>query len=362
MKKRKMGLTMSLLLAVGTLLSACGTNDDSASEKGDSTSEDKFTIAMITDTGGVDDRSFNQSAWEGIQAFGEENNLERGNEGYNYLQSQSDADYITNLNTLIRQDFDLIYGIGFLLQESIAEVADLRPEAQLAIVDAVVEKDNVASITFKEHEGSFLVGVIAGLTTKTDQVGFVGGVDSTLIKKFETGFTAGVKSVNPDAEVRVQYAGDFAAADKGQAIANTFYSSGVDIIYHAAGATGIGVFTEAKAIKKQDPSREVYVIGVDRDQVEDGVVEGTDDNVTLTSMVKRVDVAVQDLAEKTKNGEFPGGEVIEYGLEENAIMISESQEHVSEEALAAVAEWTEKIKSGEVKVPATQEELDAMNF
>ncbi|WP_108669634.1 BMP family lipoprotein [Peribacillus acanthi] len=359
MKKRKLGLALSLALAAGTILGACGKGEEK--QGGSEEKENDFKVAMVTDVGGVDDKSFNQSAWEGLTKFGTDNGLEKG-KGIDYLQSKDEADYTPNLNTLVRNKFDLIYGIGYLLAEPVAEVADQRKDSKFAIVDSVVEKDNVASITFKEHEGSFLVGVIAGLTTKTNKVGFIGGIDGSLINKFEVGFVAGVKSVNPDAEVQIQYAGDFNAPDKGKEFANSMYSQGADIIYHASGGTGKGVFTSAIELKKKDPNANVWVIGVDRDQAEEGKVPGTDANITLTSMVKRVDIAVAELAEKTKNGEFPGGEVTEFGLEENGVSIAPTQDNVSPEALKAVEEWTAKIKGGEIKVPSTRDELKEMKF
>lgn len=358
MKKRKLGLALSLVLAAGTLLGACGNSEDDNKESSTGKEKkDNFTVAMVTDTGGVDDESFNQSAWVGIQDFGKENNLKKGKDGYNYLQSKSDADYAKNLNTLVREDYSLIYAIGFLLAESVEEVADQRPDSNFAIVDTIVKKPNVASINFKEQQGSFLVGVIAGLQTKTNKVGFIGGVESELIKKFEIGFKAGVLAVNPKAKVEVKYAGDFNKADIGKSTAGSMYSSGADIIYHAAGGTGKGVFTEAVEQKQKDPKREIYVIGVDSDQVKLGDVPGIDENITLTSMIKRVDIAVKDLSTKAKDGKFPGGETIEYGIEENGVGISESKDNVSEESLKAVEEWTAKIKSGDLVVPGTDDEF-----
>lgn len=357
-------MALSLVLAAGTILGACGSSEETNSKdnSGDTKEESKFTVAMVTDTGGVDDKSFNQSAWEGLTAFGEENGIEEGNNGYNYLQSKSDADYATNLNTLVRNNFDLVFGIGFLLESSVAEVAAQHPDSQFAIVDTVVDADNVASITFKEEQGSFLVGVVAAHATKSNKVGFIGGVDSELINKFEAGFIAGVKSVKPDAEVVYQYVNDFSSAQIGKEIANSMYKQGVDVVYHAAGGAGNGVFTAATEIKQADPEKNVWVIGVDRDQAEEGKVPGTDLNVTLTSMVKRVDVAVKDLSERTMEGNFPGGENIKYGLEEGGVGIAPTQDNVPAEALTAVEEWTEKIKSGEIKVPATRAELKEMGF
>ncbi|MCD7033720.1 BMP family protein [Metabacillus sp. GX 13764] len=349
MKMKKMGLALSVVLAAGTILGACGKSD-----KSESGSASEFTVGMVTDVGGVDDKSFNQSAWEGIQEFGKANNLEKGNKGYNYLQSASDADYATNLNTMVRQKFDLVYGIGFNLQKAITDIASKHKDTKFAIVDSVVEAPNVASITFKENEGSFLVGVAAGLTTKTNKVGFVGGVKGDLIGKFEAGFTAGVKAVNPKAQVDVQYAGSFAAADKGKAIAASMYGSGADIIYHASGATGNGVFSEAIDEKVQDPNREIWVIGVDKDQHDEGngkTKDGKEFNVTLTSMVKRVDVAVNDLSQKTKDGKFPGGKIIEYGLDQNAIGIAPTKDNLKEDVIKKVEEYQQKIAKGEITVP-----------
>ncbi|MDM5338128.1 BMP family protein [Fictibacillus enclensis] len=345
--KKRTGVLLSLALAAGTLLSACG-KDDGGGSNADG-KKDAFKVAMVTDTGGVDDKSFNQSAWEGLQKFGKDNDLKKGTD-FKYLQSTAASDYAPNLNSLVRDNYKLVYGIGFLMQQDIQKVAKQQPKAQLALVDSVVPEKNVASITFKEHEGSFLVGLIAGMQTKTNKVGFVGGVDSELIKKFENGFKAGVKTANPKAEIFVQYAGDFNKAEKGQAIANTFYGKGADIIYHAAGGTGKGVFTEAKNRSKN--GEKVWVIGVDRDQHEEGMPE----NVTLTSMVKRVDKAVEEVSKQTMDGKFPGGKTVEFGLDQDGVGIAPHKENVSKDALAKVDEYKKKIQDGDITVPKTDKE------
>lgn len=358
MKKRKFGMALSLVLAAGTILGACGNKADD--NKKDATNgnadKDTFSVAMVTDVGGVDDKSFNQSAWAGLQQFGKDNGLEKGKGGYDYLQSKSDADYTTNLNQLTRQKFDLIFGIGFLMTDAITEIAEQKPDSHFALVDAVVEKDNVASITFKEHEGSFLVGVAAAMASKSDKIGFVGGVESPLIQKFETGFIAGVKSIKPNADVQVKYTGAFDKSDLGKATAESMYKSGIDVIYHASGATGNGIFTEAVNIKKKDPSKDVWVIGVDMDQSANGKVDN-DTNVTLTSMVKRVDLAVADVAKQAKEGKFPGGKNVEYGLGENGVDIAPTQDNLTDDMKKKINEYKEKIASGEIKVPSTRKEL-----
>lgn len=365
MKKWLQTLTLSTVAVLA--LSACGTSgDDNTAGDGEAgedgaTEASEFKVGMVTDVGGIDDKSFNQSAWEGLQAFGGEQGLEEGT-NYQYLQSAKMDDFEPNLRQLVREDYDLSWGIGFLMEDAIRTVATQNEDAQLAIVDTVVsDKDgnlipNIANITFKEHEGSFLVGVVAGLRSETNKVGFVGGVEGELIKKFESGFKAGVMSVNPDAEIEVQYVADFNDPTKAQQIANTMYSNGTDIIYHSAGDSGNGVFTEA--INRARNNEDIWVIGVDRDQYEEGVY-GDDESVTLTSMVKRTDQAVQIVSEDTMNGNFPGGEVLEFGLDDSAIDIAESEQNLTDEDLSAVEDYKGQIIAGDIEIPKNDEEYEA---
>ncbi|MEN2766388.1 BMP family lipoprotein [Ornithinibacillus xuwenensis] len=360
---KKLSFLLVLILGLGLFLAACGTADEEGGKDenagDDAKNEEKtdFSVGMVTDIGGVDDKSFNQSAWEGLTAFGELNGFTEGEE-FAYEQSNAREDYIPNLQRMVRDGYDLIYGIGFELKEDITTVAKQNPDTHFALVDDILDTENGVSITFKEHQGSFLVGVAAALKTKTNKLGFVGGVDSPLINKFEAGFIAGAKSVNPDIEVEVQYAESFADAAKGKIIATSMYDSGVDVIYHASGATGNGVFNQAKDLKQNDPEREIWVIGVDRDQHEEG--QTGDYNVTLTSMVKRVDVAVEKVATMSMNGEFPGGEQLEFGIEEDGIAFATTNtEAMTEDIISTVNEWQDKILNGDVNVPQTREELDA---
>ncbi|MFB1049514.1 BMP family protein [Paraliobacillus sp. JSM ZJ581] len=363
MKKNRLLLLFGLLLSAVLVLSACGGSDDTdKKDEGTDGSDEKaseettdFKVSMVTDVGGVDDKSFNQSSWEGLEAFGEEHGLEE-KVGYDYAQSDQDADFLPNLNRLVKQDFNLIFGVGFKLAEALDEVASQNPDTHFAIVDSVVEGDNIASITFAEHQGSFLVGVAAAMKSETGKVGFIGGEESDLIKKFEAGFVAGVASVDPEIKVEVDYAESFAAPDKGKAIAANMYNNDVDVIYHSSGATGNGVFAQAKDIKNGDPDRNVWVIGVDRDQHDEGAINDT--NVTLTSMIKRVDTAVQTVSNQALNGEFPGGEILTFGIEEEGIGVADTNEEAyTDEIDTAVQDWKEKILNGDVAVPSTDEEL-----
>nr|WP_290443565.1 BMP family ABC transporter substrate-binding protein [Sporolactobacillus kofuensis] len=354
--KKRIAVLVAFVVVLASVLAGCGNSSKSGNSS--TTTKSTFKAGMVTDTGGVDDKSFNQSSWEGLKTYAKDNNLKVGT-GVKYLQSTQASDYSPNLNTLVHQNFNVVYGIGFLMQSDIQKIAQQNPKAHLGIVDAVaVDKNNkplknVANITFKEEQGSFLVGVVAGLTTKTNKIGFVGGINSALIKKFENGFKAGVKAVNPKADVYVQYAGAFNAPDKGRAIAQTFYTKGADIIYAAAGDTGNGVFTEAKNRTKD--GKKVWVIGVDRDQHDQGLPE----NVTLTSMVKRVDKAIYDVTKMTKEGKFPGGKVLQFGLDQNGVGIAPTTENVSKKALDAVNTYKKKIVDGSIKVPTTDKEYKA---
>lgn len=352
MSKRKFGLAMSLVLAAGTILGACGTdkaknNENTGSNEG--SNDDNFSLAMITDVNGVDDKSFNQSAWKGIQDYAKDNNLEKGDGGFDYLESNSDAEFEPNLNRLVRRDFDLVYGIGYLLKDAMEKIADQHPDKMFGLVDEIADRPNVVSIMFKEQEGAFLAGATAALMTKTDKVGFIGGMEIPVIERFHSGFVAGVEAVNPDITIDVQYTGAFDKAELGKAQANRMYTSGVDIIFHAAGATGNGVFSEAKERKSANKDADVWVIGVDSDQYDEGQVG--DQNVTLTSLLKRVDIAVKDIAELARDGEFPGGEVKTYGLADDGMALTDSRGAIPEDVLAQVEEYKQKIATGEIEVP-----------
>ena len=368
MKTRKFGLALSLVLATGTILAACGEEKKEvaqtpATPETPATEAPSFKVAMVTDVGGVDDKSFNQSAWEGLKEFGAANGLTEGKDGFTYLQSQSDADYSTNLNTLAREGFNLVFGVGYLFETDMSTIADQQKETKFAIIDGTVVKDNVVSVLFKEQEAAFLAGVAAAKQTKAEKIGFIGGMEIPVIERFEAGFIAGVKSVNPALEVVPNYTGAFDKAELGKTAANSMYSQGIDVIFHAAGGTGNGLFSEAKDLKKMDPTREIWAIGVDTDQSAEGIVKvgDTEYNVILTSAMKGVHHATVAVSELAMKGEFPGGQTLIYGLAEEGVNLAPVNEAsaVKADIEAAVADYTKKIVSGEIVVPGTLEELEA---
>ncbi|MFL2129606.1 BMP family protein [Ruoffia sp. FAM 26255] len=208
--------------------------------------QDDFRIGMVTDVGGIDDKSFNQGAWEGMQRWGEEHSKEQGLNGFSYFQSDTEADYITNLNLAAQNNIDIIFAIGYKLQPAVQETAEQYPDQYFGMVDSVVDLPNVASLNFADEEAAFLAGVAAATTTQTNKVGFVGGVEGVVIDKFEAGFVAGVQAVDDSIDIEIQYAGSFTDPSIGRTIAATMYSNDIDVIFHASGPTGNGVFSEAK--------------------------------------------------------------------------------------------------------------------
>ena len=313
---------LALFGASALLLAACGNGDtdgDTDTDAGDAAdtpaTEEEFTIAMVTDTGGVDDRSFNQSAWEGMQAWATDNSFSE--DAVNYYQSDTEQQYVSNLQTATQDGFDVIYGIGFLLEDPITTIAEQNPDRWYGIVDSVVDLPNVVSLNFRDHENSFLAGVAAALTTETNQIGFVGGVKGAIIDRFETGFAHGVEFVNPDIVVDVQYADSFSDAGAGQQIASAMYQSGVDVIFHAAGAVGNGVFQEARNRMEAGADTNLWVVGVDRDQAAEGEYEGG--NLTLGSTIKNVGAAIAQASTAAMEDNFQGGENVAFGLDEGGI-------------------------------------------
>ena len=338
--KRIVAIAIVAALAVSLAFAAGGADDGAKAPA--------FRVGLVTDIGGIDDKSFNQGTWEGIVRFGQAYGLKK-DAGYKYLQSSAEADYIPNLSTFADEKLDLIIAPGFLFEKSMGEVSGKFPDNKFLIIDSVVAKPNVASAVFAEHEGSFLVGVAAALKAKADgkdTLGFLGGMQFPLIEKFEAGFVQGVKAVFPEAKILIDYAGDFAAPDKGQAIAQKQFNAGAYIIFHAAGGTGNGMIKEAKERASKGDLR--WGIGVDKDQYQDGVYG--DKSAVLTSMMKRVDVAAHDVAKMTMEGKFPGGQVLVFSIANKGVGIPEKNPNLPADIVKVVKEYEAKIAAGTLKV------------
>lgn len=329
-------------LAAAALLAGCTSGGSNTNSQAGPTGP---SFAMVTDIGGLGDKSFNDSANRGLQIAQEQFGAH-----ITVLQSRAVTDYEPNLSTLAQQGNELIFAIGFLMHDSLNDVAPRFPKTHFAIVDSVVDQPNVTSITFREEESSFLAGVIAGLTTKKGTVAFLGGIESPLIEKFQAGFTAGVVSVNPHVAVLVKYTGSFDDVATGKEYASVLYDQGADIIYAAAGKCGLGAIDEARSRPAGD-----YIIGVDSDQ--DAIAPGK----VLTSALKHVDNAVLALAKDAVKGSIPGGTLV-FGLKDGGVGLTEmkySKQLLPKGALQMESAYEKLIASGRLVVPFTLAQLKA---
>ncbi len=310
-------------------------------------------VGMVYDVGGKGDLSFNDMAYAGLTRAAKEfagkvetKDLEPTAGGENREEL---------LRLLAGEKYDLIFGIGFLFTDSITRVAKAFRGVNFAIVDGFIDKEpNVTSLLFKEQEGSFLVGAAAALKSKTGKVGFVGGMKIPLIEKFEAGYIAGAKYVNPKIEVYSDYAGTtgeaFRDPIKGKELATAQYDRGADIIYHASGGTGIGVFEAAVAKKK-------WAIGVDADQ---SLTAKADQRAQiLTSMMKRVDVAVYGTIKALVSGTYKGG-IQSFGLKEGGVgyAVNDHNKALISDIIPRLEALKKDIIAGKIKVPADRKQLD----
>ena len=294
----------------------------------------QIRVGLVLSEGGLGDQSFNDAAFRGLLRARDELGIY-----FSYVEPFDISEMEDHQRFFADAGMDLVIAIGFTHESAMYSVSADYPDTKFAIVDTVVDMPNVASLVFEEHEGSFLVGVVAGLMTKSNKVGFVGGMEVPLIRKFEVGFIEGVKYVNPNAEVFSGYVGDFNDPGRGKEMAISQYERGADVIYHAAGGTGLGVIEAAS-------DNGFYAIGVDSDQ--DHLAPGT----VLTSMVKRVDLAVYETIKDVLEGKFEAG-VRSFGVADGGVGTSPftfTKHIVPASVLEAVEDARAKIISGEIVV------------
>ena len=334
MKFKKIVALSSAIIIGSMSLIGCSNKTNNAGQNNET-----IKVGMVADTGGINDESFNQSAWEGLQQAEKELGIE-----VKVIESKQASEYLGNIETLVDQGMDLVIGVGFTMAEDIKTQAENYPDVNFAIIDETYEEipSNVTPILFKANEAAYLTGLIAGKMTQTNEVGFIGGMDNPVVNQFEYGYTAGVVEANDKANVKVQYAGTFSDAAKGKSIANQMYANNIDTILSAAGGTGIGAIESAKEQNK-------YAIGVDKDQS-----DLAPQNV-LTSALKKVNVGVLETVKAFKDGESIGGEERVYGLKEDGVGIPESTKNlVPQDVLDYVNTMAEKVKNGEIEVPSTK--------
>lgn len=324
-----------LVILTTLLLSGCGEGKEAGTEE--KSGSQKLKIGIVMSTGGLGDKSFNDSAHRGLEMAKEELGI-----NFKYVEPQTSAEDEQFLREYAEANYDLIIATGFQMRDAAAKVATDYPNIKFLMIDDVIEGENVRNMLFEEAEGSFLVGAVAGMMTKTNVVSFVGGMEVPLIKRFFNGYAEGAKYINPKIKVLSLYVGGqnpFNDPVKSKEGTLSQIKAGSDVVYHASGASGIGVIEAAK-------DKGVYAIGVDSNQ--DGVAKG----VVLTSMVKNIDIVVLETIKALSKGEFKSG-TYRYGVKENGVGTTDfmfTKEIVGEANLKKLEEIKEKIKTGEIVV------------
>lgn len=363
-----------LALVLGSIAVAAG-----CTKKSDGGSK-AVKVGLVTDVGGRGDQSFNDAALRGLELWAAGLKFQGG--GYApakpdeirasvspqiasrgihveplgvtplVLQSRSQEDYEPNLQLLVDQGAQLVIGTGFMLENAIEVAAKRNPAAKFLLIDSPLldpqgrpyQLSNVRTVVFREEEGSFLVGALAALASRTKKLGFVGGMEIPLIKKFEAGYKAGARAVVPDAQVLAAYTGTFDNVASGKQVAQDLLSKSVDVVFHAAGSDGLGAIHAVKEARAA--GREVFAIGVDSDQW------GTAPGAVLTSMLKNVDLAVYEAARDLARGSFTAGDRI-LGLKEGAVGWAEVRVEFpgKQEALARLDQLRQEIVDGRLRIP-----------
>lgn len=351
MKRRLTGFIAALML-VTSLFTGCASGEKAGDQGKPQTNESK-KAAIVLGVGGLGDQSYNDLAYEGMKKAESELGIK-----FDYAEPKAMADFEIHLREMASEkQYIVIVCVGYEQIDALNKVASEFPEQKFAILDGSVDQPNVASFLSKEEEGSFLVGALAGLMkleakdygiSDKNILGFVGGIDVPVIRKFHAGFLAGAKYVNPNIEVLNDFVGGFSDVTTAKEIALTMNNKGADIIYHAAGGSGMGVFQAAK-------ERNFLAIGVNSNQ------NSIDPDHIFASMLKRVDVAAYTVVKEASEGTLKTGGISELGLKDEGIgyTIDGTNIKISEEIIKKVEELKEKVVKGELVLPKTVEDVEA---
>jgi basic membrane protein A len=344
--RRGAALLLAAVAIVLTLAAGCGPKPGGGAtggraQGGGAIGGRTLRVGVVLDKGGPDDESFNAAAIEGVERAKRELGVEE-----RYLESQDASDYKTNLTTFAGQGYDVVFAVGYAMEDAVKEVAPQFPDVKFAIVDgnAPAGQPNTAALLFREEQGCFLAGFLAASVSKTKTIGFVGGQDIPLIQKFEAGYRAGAKAADPAVRVVSAYTNNWEDVSKGKNDAQQEFGNGADVIFHAAGKCGLGVI---QAAQERGPG--YYAIGVDRDQ--DYKAPGR----VLTSMIKKTDVAVFDTCKRVKEGRFQPGPQM-YDLKSGGVGLSEmkfTRKQIPQVVLDRLARAQKLVESGSIAVPTT---------
>jgi basic membrane protein A len=362
---KKIVMVLAILAMMFSLLIACGNNNKVNNDKAGSAD---FKVGMVTDSGTIDDKSFNQGTWEGVLRASKDLKLDN-----KYLKptGTTPADYIKEIGNLYDAGYKFIVAPGFKFETAIFEAQDKYPEAKFVLIDGAphadgdtkaVVKDNTVSIFYAEHESGFLAGVATALQIKEGEVGFIGGMEIPPVKKYNWGFQQGVAYANENLDTKISmkaenviYQGSFDNVAAGSQLAAQMYDSGVKAIFAAAGGVGVGAINEAKT--RVAGGAEVWIIGVDVDQYADGLDEAKKSSIILTSAMKKIDQSAYDMIEAETKGKFPGGQTLIFDSKNDGVGIPAENPNLSEDTIKKVDEVFGKIKSGDIKVAAEQGNL-----
>ena len=355
--KKALLFGMTLVL-VASFVSAEGDPDPSDT--------DLMKVGMVTDAGTIDDKSFNQGTWEGILKASKEGLV---SEKYLKPSGTTEADYIKEIGNLVDAGYMFIVTPGFKFETAIFSAQEKYMDAKFVLIDGYPHAGdwvemigpNTVSIFFAEHESGFLAGLATALQLKTGEAGYIGGMEIPPVQKFNWGFQQGVIYANENfgTDVRINasnvvYQGSFDNVAAGQQLAAGMFDKGVDVIFCAAGGVGLGAINEAKARAKG--GEEVWIVGVDADQYNEGIYTGNQ-SVILTSAMKYVDVAAYDMIMAELNGEFPGGEKLMLDASNNGVGIPADNPNLDAEVESQVAEVVEMLKTGALMVDPMQGSL-----
>ncbi|EEH99256.1 BMP family ABC transporter substrate-binding protein [Clostridium tertium] len=364
MKKKLIALTLAALMVTG--LVGCGGKGN----EGEGEAKKDLKVGMVTDAGTIDDKSFNQGTWEGIEKAKADLKIES-----NYLKpaGTTEADYMKEIGNLFDTDYKFIVTPGFKFETAIFQAQDKYPDAKFVIIDGApnngktgadrVEKvgDNAVAIFFAEHEAGFLAGVAASLQLKEGELGFIGGMEIPSVQKFNWGFQQGVKYANENLGTKmnikaenVVYQGSFDNVAAGQQLAATMFDNGVKAIFTAAGGVGVGAINEAKT--RATAGKEAWIVGVDVDQYADGIYKD-DKSIILTSAMKKVDSASYEMVKAELDGKFPGGQTLTFDAKNDGIGIPKENPNLSKETTDKVDEIFNQIKEGKITVAGEKGDL-----
>ncbi len=363
-------LALALLTMVFTVLVGCGTKNNNggntasppAAESPAASPAANFKVGMVTDSGTIDDKSFNQGTWEGVLKATAEFGLEN-----KYLKptGTTEADYTKEIGNLYDAGYKLILAPGFKFETAIFKSQDKYTDAKFVLIDGTphagdfksVVKPNTVSVFFAEHESGFLAGVATALEMKEGEAGFIGGMEIPPVQKFNWGFQQGLAYANEKLGTKVTikadnvvYQGSFDNVAAGGQLAAQMYDRGVKVIFAAAGGVGVGAINEAK--NRSD----VWIVGVDVDQYKDGV-KADGKSIILTSAMKQIDTVAYEMIKAETEGTFPGGQTLIFDAKNNGVGLPKENPNLSAETITKVDEVFKKLQSGEIKVAGEQGSL-----